>query len=200
MQVYFKLIVSFLFIFTKLYAQQTEIDRLIQSELKMTFPSIYFKHKSTDYAAMPYTIDSCFKYIALRINDINDLVMWRDTLETEQLTKNRIKKIMNALSKYIPTRSIYIESMGSEQKISRRTIEMSSNNQQIQYLLSLNSVFDITKTRNSNLNKGSKGNHLLYPKIWCWSCWKNGFHVKYRMNMRKSRRLSEKGNSSIKRK
>ncbi len=59
----------------------------------MTFPGIYFKHNSTDYADMPYTVDSCLGYTATHIKDINDFVIWRDSLETEKLTNRRIKKL-----------------------------------------------------------------------------------------------------------
>ncbi len=189
-------LVLLLSIFTRLYGQNTEIERLIQSELKMTFPSIYFKHNSTDYASMPYTVDSCFEYIALHVKDINDLVIWRDSLETELLSMQRIKKLKAALSKHKETRNLHIESMDNEQKISRHTIEMGVGNKQIQYLLSLNSVFDIAKTRGSMLTKVGKGNHKIHPKIGCWGCWKSGFHIKYRREMRKSKRLNKKNNSS----
>jgi hypothetical protein len=116
----------------------------VEKELEMNFPGIYFKHNSTDYAAMPYTADSCLNYILLHIKDINDLVMWRDTLETNKLTTHRIKKIKNELRKHKLTRNIHIESMGTQQKVSRRTIEMNNDSAQINYLLSLNSVFDVS--------------------------------------------------------
>ena len=35
---------------TILRGQNTEIDKLIDGELKMTFPSVYFKNNSTEYA------------------------------------------------------------------------------------------------------------------------------------------------------
>ena len=54
-----------LFITTVVQAQEPEIDRLMKSELKMTFPSIYFKHNSTEYTTMPYSADSSFKFIEL---------------------------------------------------------------------------------------------------------------------------------------
>jgi hypothetical protein len=173
-----KLIFLFLVVSTWLFAQNKETDRLIKGELKMTFPSIYFKHKSTDYATMPYAVDSCYKYIALHIKDINDYVIWRDSLETDQLTKKRIKKLKTGLNQYTPSLNIYIESMGKEQKISRATINLTNDNQQIQYLLSLNSVFDISKT------------HLLTEKKWwqrrthyegrylCFGCWRRGAFTK----------------------
>lgn len=55
-----KWIVVFLFFSFEIQGQDSEIDRLIDSELKTTFPSIHFKHNSTDYITMPYTVDSCF--------------------------------------------------------------------------------------------------------------------------------------------
>jgi hypothetical protein len=79
MQPFAKLILIILFISTGLKGQDTEIEtRLSIGELKMNFPSIYFKHNSIDYATMPYTVDSCFKYIALHINDINDFLIVRN--------------------------------------------------------------------------------------------------------------------------
>ncbi|MBK7669740.1 MAG: hypothetical protein IPJ32_21900 [Sphingobacteriaceae bacterium] len=82
-----------------LSAQNTEINRLVKSELEMTFPSIYFKNNSTDYAKMPYAVDSCFKYIAENLDDIVSYTIWRDSNENEQLTKNRIKKLKAGLKK-----------------------------------------------------------------------------------------------------
>ena len=175
-----------------MHGQNTEIDRQIAGELKMTFPSIYFKHKSADYASSPFKVDSCFKYIAAHIKDINDLVIWRDSLETEKLTRQRIKKLKIALSKHKETRNIYIESMGSEQKISRHTIERGTNDEQRQYLLSLNSVFDISKTRMLTEKKSGKRPHTEHPRIWCYKCWKNGrFTKEYRQHLKQLKKKEE---------
>src|ERR1700752_4676581 len=167
MRLLIKLIILLLFTSTHLFGQDSEIDRLIDGEFKMTFPSIYFKHNSADYTAMPYTADSCFKYIALHIKDINDLVIWRDSLETEKLTQQRIKKIRTELRKYKVT-GVSIESMGEKQKISRRTMEMSTDSVQIKYLLSLNSVFEIAKTRLTDEVK--TGSHGLWIFGTCMKC------------------------------
>jgi hypothetical protein len=145
MQTFIKLAILFL-ISTGLQGQDSNIDRLIKGELKMTFPSIYFKHNSTDYALMPYTVDSCFKYIAAHIKDINCRPIWRDSSETEQLTNERIKKLKLGLNKYLPTKKINIQSMRKAQKISQRTIVKGVDSTQVQYLLSLNSVFDVSGT------------------------------------------------------
>ena len=51
----------------------------MDQELKMTYPSIYFVLNSTEYAVMPYTVDSCFKYIAANIKYLNSIVIWRDS-------------------------------------------------------------------------------------------------------------------------
>ena len=162
-----------LFIPPKLKGQDSETDRLIRSELKMTFPSIYFKHNSTDYAPMPYTVDSCFKYIALHFEDnINSLVIWRDSTETEELTNKRIEILKAGLKKYIRPGKIEIHSMGNKQKISRQTINMTSDSTKIEYLLSLNSVLDISKTGfpPEKKNKKKKRRRLV------WTGWRNGFH------------------------
>lgn len=129
-----------------LNAQTAEIDRLVDSEFKMTFPSIYFKNNSTEYSAMPYTVDSCFKYIAKNKKNLNSYPMWRDSTETEQLTKNRIKKLRTDLNKFTPSSKIHFDNMGEVQKVSRHTIDKSLSPEQIQYLLSLNSVLDISGT------------------------------------------------------
>ena len=178
MQTLLKLTIILFFISTRLQGQESEIDRLIQSELKVTFPSIHFKHNSTDYASLPYSVDSSFKYIALHFDDnINSLVIWRDSAESEDLTIKRIKKLKLALNKYLRTKEFEIYSMGNEQKVSRQTIKMTSDSSKIKYLLTLNSVFDISKTR---LPFKTKKSHILRPKIWCKDCWKNGFHLNKR--------------------
>jgi len=154
-----------------LRGQHSGAHGLVNGELRMTFPSVYFKNNSTDYAAMPYTADSCFKYIAAHIKDINSYVIWRDSSETEELTNKRIKKLKTELNNYTPSGKIKIRPMGEAQKISRRTIDMGVNPKQIQYLLSLNSVFDVSGVV-FRVTKKSKKNHALHPKIWCWRCWK----------------------------
>lgn len=175
---------------TKLLAQESEIDRLIQSELKMTFPSIYFKHQSADYAAMPYSVDSCLNYIARNFDEnINSLVIWRDTAETEALTNKRIKKLKTALKKYLKTKEFEIYSMGNEQKVSRHTIKMTTECSKINYLLTLNSVFDISKTRRPFSKKLS---HLYRPKLFCWACFKSFYHLdKKSRNLRKAAKLAK---------
>lgn len=186
-----KLFLILLMVSTLLKSQHTEINRLLKSELEMTFPSIYFKNNSTDYAKMPYTVDSCFKYIAANLEDIVSYTIWKDSNETEQLTKNRIKKIKSGLKKYTPASQIEIQSMGKEQKISRQTIDKGADKKQIQYLLSLNSVFDISKTAGAR-KKWKYRNHIEAPRPWCWGCIKSGFHTKRRMQMKKVRRNREK--------
>ncbi len=174
MQPFIKLIILFLLLLTRLQGQNSEIKtRPDTGELEMTFPSIYFKHNSTDYATMPYTVDSCFKYIAVNFDEnINSLVVWRDSLETEKLTKQRIKKLQTALSKNKETRNVFIESMEQEQKISRYTINQTSDSLRIKYLLTLNSVFDFSKTRPQK--KISQDHH----GIWIFgTCWKHAFHL-----------------------
>ncbi|HWY38801.1 MAG TPA: hypothetical protein VNY73_09600 [Bacteroidia bacterium] len=168
-----KLLLTLLVIATGLHGQDTDIDLLIKGELRMTFPSVYFKHNSTDYATMPYTVDSCFKYVALHFEDyMNSLVIWRDSNETEKLTNRRIKKLRVSLKKYIRSGKIEINSMRNEQKISQRTINMTSDSTKIKYLLSLNSVFDISKTRFPPEKKDKKKNR----RRLVWTGWKTGFH------------------------
>ena len=159
---------------SRLLAQGPEIDnRLKSGELDMTFPSIYFKHNSTDYAEMPYTADSCFKYIASRMEYLNSLAVWRDSSETDQLTNKRILKLRTDLNKYTKAKP-NIQSMGKAQKISQRTIYSGTDSTQIQYLLSLNSVFDVSGAVNPVIRKKKKGNHAIHPRVWCPFCWYRG--------------------------
>jgi hypothetical protein len=185
-----KLFLILIVLSTSFNAQNTEINRLVKSELEMTFPSIYFKNNSTDYAKMPYTVDSCLKYIAENLDDIVSYTIWRDSNETDQLTKSRIKKIKANLKKYTPGWQIEIQSMGKEQKISRRTIDKGADKKQIQYLLSLNSVLDISKTAGAK-KKWKNRNHVELPRPWCWGCIKSGFHTKRRMQMKRARRSKQ---------
>lgn len=163
------LLIPFLLLTTTLFAQQKDTIATANSQLQMTFPSIYFKNKTTDYATMPYKVDSCFKYIAQHNKDIKTYVIWRDSSETEALTNKRIKKLKTDLNKYTPSREIYIHSMGKEQKISQHTIAKGD----LKFLLSLNAVFDISETA-SLTDKKAKKNHALRPRVWCWRCWRRG--------------------------
>ena len=176
MQTLVKLTIILFCIATSLKGQNSEIDRLIDSELKMTFPSIYFKHNSTDYANMPYTVDSCLKYIATNIKNLNSYPIWRDSTEKERLTYIRIQKLKSDLNKYAPSKQIHFQSMGTAQKISRRTIEKSVDNQQTQYLLSLNSVLDISGVIKNKMvvGKEKKQRKGIPRLVWCG--WQYGFH------------------------
>jgi len=183
----FKILI-FLLVASKARAQDVEVDRLMEGELKMTFPSIYFKHQSADYATMPYAVDSCFKFVASHFeDDINSLVIWQDSIETKELTSKRVKKLKAGLSKYKRTGGIEIHSMGKEQKISRRTINMTSDSTKMKHLLSLNSVFEISKTRIRDKKGFARKNHVELPRPWCWGCWKSGFHTRERRQLRKIR-------------
>jgi hypothetical protein len=163
----------FLFVSTITRGQEAEIDRLIASELKMTFPSIYFKHNSADFTTMPYSVDSCFKYIAHNFDkSVNSLVIWRDSTETEALTNKRIAKLKAGLRKYVRDNIIEIHSMGNNQKVSRQTINMTSDKTKIKYLLSLNSVFDISKTRIPPKEPQKKKSR----RRLVWTGWKTGLH------------------------
>lgn len=184
-----KLFLAFFLAGVSSLAQQTDMSRLIQEELSMTFPSIYFKNNSTDYAVMPYVVDSCFKYIANNVKDIVSYVIWRDSLEPEKLSKQRIKKLKTDLKKYAPKNHVKIESMGSAQKISRNTIRKADKQQQ-EYLLTLNSVLDVSGTH-MEADAGNRS-HIFHPRIWCWKCWKSGFHMdkrsrEYRKTVRRKR-------------
>jgi hypothetical protein len=176
MQTLGKLILILLCISASLHGQDSEIDRLIAGELKMTFPSIYFKHNSADYAPMPYSVDSCFKFIAANIKSLNSYPIWRDTNEKERLTIIRIQKLKSDLNKYVPSKQIHFQSMGPAQKISRLTIEKGLDNKQTEYLLSLNSVLDVSGAikNKMRLGKEKKQRKGLPRLVWCG--WKYGFH------------------------
>lgn len=163
-----KIVVIFLFMWASVRGQTSEIKlRFEVGELNMTFPSIYFKHNSTEYAEMPYTVDSCFKHIAAKIKDVTGKPIWKDSAETDHLTEERIKKIKSDLSKYTSSK-LAISSVKSEQKLSRRTINLGVDSAQIQYLLSLNSVFDIAKTRFPK--KARQYTHGLWLFGTCFKC------------------------------
>ena len=137
----------------------------------MTFPNIYFKLNSTDYASMPYLVDKCFEYIALNFkSNINSLVIWRDSIETEKLTSKRIKKLDTEIKKYVRNSKFEIHSMGIEQKISRKTINAASDTSTINYLQSLNCVLEMSKTRLPSEKKKKIRPYLV------WTGWKHGFH------------------------
>jgi hypothetical protein len=160
---------------SQLQGQDSEIDRLINRELKMTFPSIHFKHKSTDYAPMPYSVDSCLKHITLNFSkEMNSLVIWRDSVETEELTHARIKKLKADLREYLPKDKVEIHSMGANQKIPRRTINKTLDKTKINYLLSLNSVLDISKTLIAPIKKKKRKKKSI-PRL-VWTGWRTGFH------------------------
>lgn len=173
MQPFIKFIIAFLFTAAGLRAQDSEIDRLIAGELKMTFPSIYFRHNSADYAAMPYVVDSCFRYIAANIKKLNSYAIWRDSTEKERMTYFRIKKLRADLKPYLSSGQIRFQSMGPAQKISRRTIEKSTDEMQTQYLLSLNCVLDVSGAI-KNEGKEKRQRHRLPRLVWCG--WAHGFH------------------------
>ncbi|MGZ4055701.1 MAG: hypothetical protein ACXVPU_08015 [Bacteroidia bacterium] len=149
----------------------------MEGDLKMTYPSIYFIHNSTEYAQMPYTVDSCFKYIASHLKYLNSIVIWRDSSETELLTNSRIKKIKLDLNKYTSYGDVDIGSMENEQKISQRTIRKATNDKQLQYLLSINSVLDVSGAIRHK--KKWRRTHAQ-GRIFCLQCWRRGafFHKK----------------------
>lgn len=154
-----------------IFGQNGEVERLISNELKMTFPSIYFKNNSVEYIDnLPYTLDSCYKFIAGNCDRTNNsLVIWRDSAESEELTRRRIKKVKAALKQYGILGRIEVYSMGAEQKISRNTINLASGQTQRDYLISLNSVFEISKSMKLSPKKKAK-RHLV------WTGWRHGFH------------------------
>ncbi|HXU27157.1 MAG TPA: hypothetical protein VN698_07985 [Bacteroidia bacterium] len=161
-----------LFIITKtICAQDAEINGL-----KMSYPRVYFKTGSTDYAPMPYSADSCFKYIAANIKDIKSFVIWRDSSESEQLSTQRIKKLKADLHKYTPAK-IYIESMKAAQRVLQSSINKSNSAEQRQYLLSLNSVFDVYTTATIK-NKPGNEKHEKHLRRLVWCGWRYGFHWK----------------------
>ena len=164
-----KLIPLLLLISTALNAQDSEISKFADAGLKMTFPGIYFKANSTEYEAMPYSVDSCLKYISLHFKEnIHNLDLWRDSLETEKLSYERMRKLKADLRKYIPSGDIPIHSMGNEQKIPRQTINATTGSAKM-YLLSLNSVFDFSRTRFPPEKKKQR-------RYLVWTGWRTGFH------------------------
>lgn len=175
----------FLLLFsTTLHAQNAEVDKLMEGELKMTYPSIYFVHNSTDYAAMPYPVDSCFKYIAGHIKYLNSIVIWKDSSETEFLTESRIKKLKLDLNKYTAYGNVDIVSMKNEQKISQRTIRKAANEQQKQHLLSFNSVLDVSGAIRKR--KRWRRTHVE-GRIFCLECWQRGVFFRKKVKKKETK-------------
>lgn len=140
-----QIILIFLICTLSLYGQKNSKQLSLNTDgLKMAYPNIYFKHNSIEYAEMPYSADSCFKYISSNIKDLYSLDIYRDSSETDQLTYKRIKKLNSDIRKYLPAGRLNIKSAGKAQKISQRSIYKDSDSTQIQYLLSMNSVFDVS--------------------------------------------------------
>ena len=193
METLVKLTVLLFCISISLLGQETKIHSGIRNvELKMTFPSIYFKHKSTDYCLMPYSVDSCLKYIAANIKRLNSYPIWRDSSEIELLTASRILKIKADLNKFTTINKIKFQTMGNKQKISQLTINKSADQKQREYLLSLNSVLDVSGTILQK-NKLKKKGHPDRPRIWCFSCWKNHrFSKSYRLHLKKKKEFESK--------
>lgn len=170
-----KIIIVFLLTTNFIGAQFNAATHLPSGELTMTFPSIYFQHHSTQFANMPYTVDSCLKYIASHFNkNINSLVIWRDSTESEKITNARIKKLKPELKKYIRDGKFEIVSMNDAQKISQHRIQNALNKTETDYFITLNNCFDFSKTKIPNNTQQS---HIIRPKIWCKDCWKHGFHM-----------------------
>ncbi|MGZ3863174.1 MAG: hypothetical protein ACXVPN_05160 [Bacteroidia bacterium] len=161
-----KILPALWIITTCLYSQNKEINDLVEGELKMTFPSVYFKNNSTEYAEMPQKADSILHFIASHKKEIKSYVIWRDSTETEDLTKKRIDKLKHSLAKY-KAEKINIQSMGNKQKISRYTINKAEGFEQNQYLLSLNSVFEVARTRTPDKITTKR------RKIFDLPCWLN---------------------------
>jgi len=174
MRAFGKLTIILLFLAATISGQSSDTDNRLQNgELQMTFPSIYFKHNSTDYATMPYPVDSCFKFIATKIKELNSYPVWRDMNEKERLTVFRIKKLKADLEKFVPKNKIRFQSMGSAQKISKQTIQK-TDAEQAQYLLTLNSVLDMSGALKNKSGTEKKQKRGIPRLVWCG--WKYGFH------------------------
>jgi hypothetical protein len=170
-----KILLIFLVCTMSLYGQRNSIE---SAELTMAYPNIYFKHNSTEYAEMPYTVDSCFKYIAINIKNLYSLDIYRDSSETDQLTYKRIKKLNTDIHKYLPSQRLNIKSAGKAQKLSQRNIYNNSDTTQIQYFLSLNSVFEVSGSSMKKVKvKNVKAKKFKRKKIkthCCLICVVNG--------------------------
>jgi hypothetical protein len=181
-----KIFILSLYVLTNVDAQTNEISRLIESELTMSFPSIYFENNSLEYAKMPYTVDSCFKHIASNIKNLNSYNLWRDSSETEQLSQKRIKKLRTDLLKYIPSGKIQIHSIGQLQKLSYQTLKEAGDEKQLKYLLSLNSVLDVSGAIHPQKKKRKWWQSRPHSegRLLCINCWRHG-RTQKRLHMSK---------------
>lgn len=132
----------------QLEAQSAAVGKRVDAgELQMDFPGIYFRHNSTEYAPMPYRVDSCLRYLIQHYDDIRSFVMWRDSSESEKLSADRISKIEADLQALKFHKTFRTRSMGNAQKVSYYTIRQCNSVAEADRLLSLNSVFEIAKSR-----------------------------------------------------
>ena len=65
---------------------------------------------------------------------------------------------------------------GKAQKVSQRTIYKNTDNEQIQYLLSFNSVLDVNGAINKKWYNGKEKKQRRHLPRLVWCCWKYGFH------------------------
>lgn len=128
-----------------------------KSKFHMEFPNIYFKNQTTEYAEMPYSIESCFKFIKTYIKEIKGYAMSRDSSETDALSKQRIIKIKKDLNKFIPSEKINIM-LGFGDRISQKIIDKGVGYKEIQFLLSLNSVFEPSPIIDPSTTSGNRSN------------------------------------------
>ena len=75
------------------------------------------------------------------------------------------------MNKYTAYGNVDIESMGEEQKISQRTIRKATDEKQKQYLLSFNSVLDVSGAIRHR--KRWRRTHVE-GRIFCMECWQRG--------------------------
>lgn len=179
-----------LFLFSEFQVNAQTAD--IPGEQKMTFPSVYFRSNSVEYAEMPYTADSCYKYIAgHKKNEIGYLIVWHDPSEPDVIASQRLDKVKAEIAKYHPAGKIRIVFMNEGNKISKETLEKARTTDEKKYLLMLNTSIDYSPTR-TNKNQGTYYNHIWYPRPWCLACWRHGFHIRERKLLREARRIEER--------
>jgi hypothetical protein len=117
-----------------------------QDAFIMTYPNIYFKLNSTEYAKMPYSVDSVFKCIVTGIKNKGTLSLsiWRDSVETEQLSKKRIIKFKHDLNKYIDSDKIIIQLCPYSWQSTAEVLKKGQNPAMYkEYILTLSSMIEV---------------------------------------------------------
>ena len=115
---------------------------LFSQDKAMVYPTLYFKHKSIEYAEMPYSADSALRYFKGKTIDV--IPIFRDSNETNKLSIKRAEKVKIDISKYTSTNNVKIQNVGAiAPKVYQFEIKKMKNKKTKKILQSLNSRVEI---------------------------------------------------------